>query len=252
VAVLMSCGRPRGWRLLLSMALLMVAAARPALAADAAEPAASAASSPFSHRPLRLNQPPPEGLPQASELEVFKGYPGAPPYTVVPRKPAILLYPCSMCHNLNLPKLNTTPRKLRVTPDPAGAPHWATLSHGKGRIWCLDCHYARDREWLHTLDGTKVDFNDAPLVCGQCHSTRYKDWVFGAHGKRVSGWSGERELFSCTHCHDAHNPSLQPREPSKPPALRAGLAPMNRIREETPLLWHRTQEGSPHGQAAKP
>ena len=252
MALLMSLRSAAG-SLLLSMMALGLAAVPPlAQAADAAEPAASAASSAFRHRPLRENQPTPEGLPQASDLEVFKGYPGAPPYKVVPRKQNILLYPCSMCHNLNLPKLNTAPRKLRVAPDPNGAPHWAVMSHGKGRIWCLDCHFDRDREWLHTLDGAKVDFNDAAVVCGQCHSTRYKDWVFGAHGKRAEGWSGERELYSCAHCHDPHNPTLQPREPGRPPPLRAGLAPMNRVHEETPLVWQRTQEGLPHGQAAKP
>lgn len=204
----------RRWVVLVALALLSTGH-------GLAQPTAASAASAPTHRPLRDNVPAVDGLPQSSPPEVFSGYPGALPYTVVPRKQDILLYPCSMCHHLL--KLNTTVRQLRVAPDPAGAPHSGVLRHGKGRMWCLDCHLAKDREWLHTLDGSKLDFNDSPLLCGQCHSARYRDWVFGAHGKRVAGWTGERELYACTHCHDPHNPLIQSREPSKPPPLRAGL-----------------------------
>jgi hypothetical protein len=161
--------------------------------------------------------------------EVFTGtYPGAMPYAIVPRKPELPLHPCSMCHNLRKP--DPTVRTFKVAPPPDGAPHAGRMRHGKGRIWCLDCHYANDREWLRTVDNKKIDFNDAPLQCGQCHAARYRDWMFGGHGKRVEGWTpGERTLYSCVHCHDPHIPVLPARAPSKAPPVRAGLKPMVRV-----------------------
>lgn len=197
-------------------------------AADAAAPAAEKAAAP-ARRSLRdplpeIGNPPPPTVP-----EVFTGtYPGAMPHTIVPRKPELPLHPCSMCHNLRKP--DPTVRTFKVAPPPDGAPHAGRMRHGKGRIWCLDCHYANDREWLRTVDNKKIDFNDAPLQCGQCHSARYRDWVFGGHGKRVEGWvPGERQLYSCVHCHDPHIPVLPARTPSKPPPVRAGLKPMERV-----------------------
>lgn len=159
--------------------------------------------------------------------EVFTGtYPDALPYTIVPRKAELPLHPCVMCHGFR--KTDPTIRVFKVAPPPDGAPHAGVLRHGKGRMWCLDCHYANDREWLRTLDNKKLDFNDGPLQCGQCHSARYRDWVFGGHGKRVADATGVRQLYSCTHCHDPHAPVLPPRTPAKPPPVRAGLQPMVR------------------------
>jgi hypothetical protein len=172
-----------------------------------------------------------------TDVQVFKGYADAPPFTVVTRRENLLMYPCSQCHNL-LP-LNLTPRKL------VASPHQATLRHGDGRFWCMDCHLAKDRQWLHTLDGAKVDFNDAALVCGQCHGARHRDWAYGGHGKRVAGWTGEREIYACTHCHNPHEPALMPRQASKAPPVRAGLAPMNQRPKEAQAPWqHVTTPGA--------
>lgn len=170
------------------------------------------------HRSLRTNQPPKGPDPVAPTL--FSGYPDAPPFTVFPQKDKIALYPCSQCHSVLPP--NKEPRAL------VAAPHVADLPHGNGRMWCLTCHKLDDRDVLVTLAGDPVDFDDAHLVCGQCHGLRHREWHFGAHGKRVGNWKGERVLFNCTHCHDPHTPALQPRKPSKPPAVRAGLQPMQR------------------------
>jgi hypothetical protein len=165
------------------------------------------------HRPLRSNgadQPPPE--PTAPGM--FKGYAGAPPFAVVPQKDGLIFFPCSGCHSAMQP--NPVPRLL-------AAPHPAALNHGAGRIWCLDCHQTKDRDQLKTLASQPVDFNDSHQVCGQCHFRQHKEWYFGAHGKRVANWKGEREIYNCTHCHDPHAPALQPRAPSPPPPVRAGL-----------------------------
>jgi uncharacterized CHY-type Zn-finger protein len=140
--------------------------------------------------------------------------------------------------------LNTQPRKL------VNAPHPAALQHGRGRIWCLDCHQGNDRDALHTTGGAKVDFNQSYLVCGQCHSARQRDWYFGAHGKRAANWNGERQLYSCTHCHDPHNPTTATRLPRQAPPLRAGLTPMQGLRTEVGLPWQHPTKGGPDGQAA--
>jgi len=144
----------------------------------------------------------------------FEGYLGAQEFTVVPRKHGLLLYPCVQCHQIMEP--NPEIRQLN-------APHQIELEHGLGRIWCISCHDLDTRSNLKTLLGEPVDFDDAHLVCGGCHSSRHKDWYFGAHGKRVDNWQGERTLYSCTHCHDAHNPSITARAPKPAPPVRAGL-----------------------------
>ena len=208
----------------------------------AADTAAGAAPAAPTHRPLRENQP--SSVPEPTEPGTFSGYPGAQPFSVVPRRDQLSLYPCSQCHNA-LP-LNNKVRKLDA------APHAAALQHGGGRMWCLDCHEGKDRDVLHSLAGAKIDFNESSLLCGQCHSARYKDWIFGAHGKRVAGWQGERQLYACTHCHDPHNPVIQPRAPAKAPPVRAGLAPMNGARANAPLPWQRNERGKGDDRTAKP
>jgi hypothetical protein len=204
--------------------------------------AAGAASAAPTHRPLRENQP--AAMPEPTAPETFAGYAGASPLTVVPRKAQLALFPCSQCHKA-MP-LNPQPRKL------VNAPHPAALQHGKGRLWCLDCHLGNDRDALHSVGGAKIDFDQSYLLCGQCHSARHRDWTFGAHGKRVAGWTGERQIYSCTHCHDPHDPLIQGRAPSKPPAVRAGLTPMNRVPEHAPLPWQRNALGQEDGHAARP
>jgi hypothetical protein len=229
------------------MALLLIGsglAARVACAAEAAGEA-GAASAPVGpiHRNLRLPLPEMDALPAPPVPEVFSGYPGAPPYTVVSRKGDLPLYPCSMCHNLR--KTNTKVRQFIVAPPPDGAPHAGVLRHGKGRFWCLDCHLGGDREFLRSLDGAKLDFDDTSRLCGQCHSARYRDWVFGGHGKRVAGWTGERQLYGCTACHDPHSPLIPPRAPSPPPPVRAGLQAMDGTPARAPPPGLRVPRGTP-------
>jgi hypothetical protein len=236
---------PLAWWRAVCCGVMAAGLLQPARAADgiSATAVATAASAAPTHRPLRQNRPA-LGLPAPTEPEVFTGIAGAPAYSVLARKPALALYPCSQCHKV-LP-LNTQPRKL------VAAPHPAALTHGQGRMWCLDCHQGTDRDVLHTIHGSKVDFNESQNLCGQCHSARHRDWAFGAHGKRVAGWGGgDRQLYACTHCHDPHNPVLQPRAPSAPPPVRAGLDPMNRTLEPALLPWQRTLPGAHDGQAAK-
>lgn len=199
------------------MALALLAWLPTPHAADPATPERDPAALPApTHQPLRGNRP--FAPPNPIAPQRFEGYAGAATFRVLPQKPGILLFPCSQCHAAKPPDPN--PRAL------VAAPHVADLPHGKGRFWCVDCHRLDNRDQLVLLDGTPVDFDDAHLVCGQCHGPRHRDWWFGAHGKRAANWAGERVIWNCTHCHDAHQPALAPRKPSKPPPVRAGLSPM--------------------------
>ncbi|HQR54084.1 MAG TPA: cytochrome C [Burkholderiales bacterium] len=208
-------------------ALLLLIASAPAAETPSApvDPA-----KPPPHRPLRSNVVP-ETPPAPTEPTTFSGYADAPPFKVVPQKDKLTFYPCSQCHQFMQP--NPQPRKLEA------APHPAALQHGGGRMWCLNCHLIDNRDFLRTLKDQKVDFDESYLLCGQCHFNRQKDWYLGGHGKRVYNWQGERMIYSCTHCHDPHDPTLKPRAPSKTPPVRVGLERMKPAERESQKVWER-------------
>ncbi len=149
--------------------------------------------------------------------KAFNQYADKPPPIVPPRKDHLTFYPCSQCHE-NW-ETNESPRMLAPV-------HEVSLKHGEGRIWCLTCHDAKDRDHLRTVRDAKVDFNDSWKVCGQCHSNRQKDWYYGAHGKRAYFWKGEKVRYNCTHCHNPHRPPFMARKPQPIPPVRAGLERM--------------------------
>ncbi len=151
--------------------------------------------------------------PTDGDSRSFNGYSSAPPFTLVPRKGGLKYYPCSQCHQFM--EGNPKPRKLV-------APHADQLDHGKGRIWCLNCHDDMDKDYLSTPLAEKVDFDESHLVCGACHANRHRDWYFGGHGKRLVNIDGERRIYNCAHCHDPHAPALKPRKPQPPPLMRVG------------------------------
>ena len=163
----------------------------------------------------------------------FEGYPDAQAMSVVPRKEDLFFYPCTQCHAVMEP--NPEIRELN-------APHAIELEHGRGRIWCTSCHDLDDRNNLKTLLDEPVDFNAAHLVCGGCHANRHKDWYFGAHGKRIANWTGNRTLYNCTHCHDAHSPAIKARAPSPEPRVRAGLKLEQGIEHEKSHAWETQEE----------
>lgn len=135
-------------------------------------------------------------------------------FTVLSRENKLEFLPCDSCHQYM--ESSPTPRLL---PE---APHFPELKHGKADIWCTTCHVLDNREKLRLLSGKLVSFDQAYLVCGQCHAAAYQDWQYGAHGKRVKSWRGERQIYTCAECHNPHvNPGIQPRQPMPPPGLRA-------------------------------
>jgi hypothetical protein len=94
------------------------------------------------------------------------------------------------------------------------------LRHDEQHRWCLDCHDAENRDFLHLANGDRVPFSESYQVCGQCHGEKYRDWQAGVHGRRVGEWNGRKSYLLCPHCHNPHQPrfkALAPKPAPKPP-----------------------------------
>lgn len=129
---------------------------------------------------------------------------------VKPRTDQQVLYPIcgSACHNGGFPApvgQNASPRNLWMHVDII--PDSLDLQHGRGSIWCLDCHHAESRNKLVDHAGNEIDFNQPQRLCGKCHGPAYRDWRDGIHGKRIGEWDtdGKKRWFVCTECHDPHD-----------------------------------------------
>lgn len=131
------------------------------------------------------------------------------PFTVPPRKDQIEYFPCQECHE----EQETNPKERQLSQEHEDL----VLDHGGERFWCLTCHMEKDRNFLTSLKGGKIDFDASHLLCGQCHFPRQKDWYMGAHGKRIGQWHGERLILLCVECHNPHSPSIKPRRADPPP-----------------------------------
>jgi Zn finger protein HypA/HybF involved in hydrogenase expression len=148
-----------------------------------------------------------------------------PEFNVLSRQDKFEYFPCDSCHQYM--ETDPTPRRL---PE---APHFPELKHGNADIWCTTCHTLEKRERLRLFSGELVEFDKAYLVCGQCHNNAYQDWRFGAHGKRIKKWQGERQIYNCAECHNPHvNPGIQQRPPLSPPGVRAQQAPQHQKRAQ--------------------
>jgi hypothetical protein len=126
------------------------------------------------------------------------------------------IYPCSMCHGM-MPA-NPARRTLAFHTE-------IVLKHDEEHRWCLDCHNAGDRDWLHLASGELVPFEESYRLCGQCHGEKYRDWRAGIHGRRSGKWNGHKTYLLCAHCHDPHQPHFKPIEPMPapiPPAETVG------------------------------
>jgi hypothetical protein len=119
------------------------------------------------------------------------------------------VFPCTQCHTPGDPVDRT-----RRTVD---SHEKVTLRHDEKNRWCLDCHSAANRDFLHLADGRLVPFTESYRLCGQCHGPTLRHWQAGEHGKRSGSWNGEKRYLLCAHCHDPHSPSFKPMEPLAPP-----------------------------------
>ncbi len=158
---------------------------------------------------------------------------------VRPRSEKLAMMPLcgTACHNgvgpeFNPPKL---PADNRPAPNPTMAamvPDLQNLQHGRGRIWCMDCHHNTQRNRLVDNFGDPVSFDQPQLLCGKCHGDKLRDWRDGIHGKRTGEWAstGKKRWFTCTECHNPHNVQDGARNrgfiqiaPESPPQLPLGM-----------------------------
>ncbi len=153
---------------------------------------------------------------------------------VKPRTPHLLLYTVcgTACHNGTFPPKNDDkhPRTLVMHQDVV--PDALSLQHGRGSIWCLDCHHPDQRNMLMDNFGSPVSFNEPQKLCGKCHGPVYRDWRDGLHGKRIGDWAsdGKKRWWVCTECHNPHdvqhgikNSGFAELIPERAPLLPKGL-----------------------------
>lgn len=154
---------------------------------------------------------------------------------VKPRIEMLTLYAqCgTACHNGKFPK--GLPTSKKPTPIPtmeAMLPDVKDLQHGRGRIWCLDCHHTTQRNMLVDHFGDPISMNQPQLLCGKCHGDKLRDWRDGIHGKRIGEFAttGKKRWFTCTECHNPHNVQDGVRnrgfmqlQPEPPPQLPKGM-----------------------------
>ncbi|XOF33236.1 MAG: hypothetical protein ACL93V_14700 [Candidatus Electrothrix sp. YB6] len=136
---------------------------------------------------------------------------------------------CSGCHyvgeNMDAPK--NDPRQIGNHQDIISDA--TNLQHGRGAIWCFDCHNAANRDTLVDRRGNEVSFNESYKVCGSCHGATYSEWRMGLHGKRTGEWKvgGKKRWWACTECHNPHTVQehrFNPIQPEPPPALPRGMS----------------------------
>ena len=138
-------------------------------------------------------------------------------------------------HGRHLPLLQL-PRRSQAEPRaPASSARCTTTSqlrHDEQHRWCLDCHDAADRDWLHLASGERVPFERSYLLCGQCHGEKLRDWRAGVHGRRTGLWNGQKSYLLCAHCHNPHQPRFRPiapkpapRRPERPGGHESAAAP---------------------------
>jgi len=130
------------------------------------------------------------------------------PFFVTARSTQIKQYPCSSCHDSQLP-------------DPAvseavhkGMHLDISMAHAPAQTMdCRTCHNGANLDTLLLNDGTPIRFDHSYQLCTQCHFEQGRDWAGGAHGKRLEIWRGKRVIMSCTECHNAHAPQFDKRWP---------------------------------------
>lgn len=134
---------------------------------------------------------------------------------------------CSGCHpGANQAAPQNDPRQLMMHQEIVA--NATQLQHGRGAIWCFDCHNAANRDTLADRRGNEVSFDESQKVCGSCHGDIYSDWRMGLHGKRTGEWKvgGKKRWWTCSECHNPHTVQehrFNPVKPEPPPALPRGM-----------------------------
>jgi len=161
---------------------------------------------------------------------------------VRPREPRLTYFNlgpngCKTCHDGKIvpaPK-SKKPRLISMHQDIVK--NSLELMHGRGAIWCLDCHSATNRNHLVDREGNEFSFNQPQKLCGSCHGENYIDWRAGVHGKRIGSWAtgGKKRWWVCTECHNPHTVQVNrfnPLKPEPPPPLPRGMTNANYERDK--------------------
>ena len=152
---------------------------------------------------------------QGIQREKVQGFPDRSAFFLAERVSKITHFPCGECHTRTVSEL----KELENSNAPKA--HWnINLQHaGKDLMNCQTCHPNSRMNTLRSLQGAPIEFNHAYQLCAQCHFQQARDWSGGAHGKRLGGWASPRVIKNCTGCHNAHNPRLEKRWPSRASSL---------------------------------
>lgn len=129
---------------------------------------------------------------------------------VPPRVLSSEYYPCTECHS-GAGEPEFLDRNVDFHEDKA------ISGHGEPLKWCFDCHNPDNPNTLRLVGGEAIEFKNLDVLCGQCHGKIYAAWQAGAYGKRVGLWDGEKRYFSCTECHDPHQPRFEAITPDPAP-----------------------------------
>lgn len=131
------------------------------------------------------------------------------------RKNATIVGNCHICHAywVPIPKSNQTS-------NPRFAHANLQLNHGTNDR-CYNCHQITNRNNYVADDGSPIMSQTPEKLCSRCHGLIYQDWLSGTHGK----WTGkyipasyfDRITYTCTECHDPHDPKFRYDKLAPPP-----------------------------------
>jgi hypothetical protein len=152
------------------------------------------------------------------------------------RIPRLKYYPCTFCHNGTMVKVpeekDKFPHLILMHKDIV--PDSLQLRHGHGRMWCLDCHSAKNRNVLVDHRGQDISYDQSQLLCGKCHGPAFNDWRKGIHGKRIGEWdkNGKKRWWTCTECHNPHQADVRPYHTISPERAPVRPKGMKRAKHE--------------------
>ena len=137
------------------------------------------------------------------------------------------------CHNGTYPKgFPTSHKPVPIPTMEAMLPELKDFKHGRGAIWCLECHHTTQRNKFSDHFGNPISMDQPQELCGKCHGDKLRDWRDGIHGKRIGDFTsnGKKRWFTCTECHNPHNVQhgeasrgFKPLQPEPPPQLPRGM-----------------------------
>jgi len=156
---------------------------------------------------------------------------------VKPRETKLANFECKNCHDgktVPFPK-DKKPRAIGMHQDIVE--NSLQMMHGRGAIWCFECHSTTNRNKLVNFKGEEISFDQPQKLCGECHGDVYADWRAGIHGKRTGSWvkGGKKRWWLCTECHNPHTVQANRFNPIKPepaPALPRGMKNADHERSE--------------------